>query len=210
VEIRTCDFETSAAGRAGWPPEGPPEVAFAGRSNVGKSSLINTLCARRGLAQTSATPGKTRLINFFRVVPVDGPEVRFVDLPGYGYAKVARSERHAFEDLVGEYVRRRSSLCAVVALVDPRREPGEEEGMLLEWLGAAGRPAIVVVTKIDKLARHERRPALARVRAALGLGRDPLPFSARTREGRDVVWERIVVCARSPRSGATPPPAGSR
>ncbi|HEY3356752.1 MAG TPA: ribosome biogenesis GTP-binding protein YihA/YsxC [Polyangia bacterium] len=192
MEIRSAEFMLSAAGPAGWPPAGPPEVAFAGRSNVGKSSLINSLVARRGLADVSSTPGKTRLLNFFHVVPVDAPELRFVDLPGYGYAKVSHAERGAFAALVEPFVRERATLRAVVALVDPRRDAGEEEHQLLEWLAAVGRPAVVVMTKVDKLALHERKPAGARLRAALGLARDPLPFSARTGEGRDLLWRRLL------------------
>jgi len=197
VEVIVAEFLTSAAGPAGWPPAGPPEIAFAGRSNVGKSSTINALCARKGLALVSASPGKTRLLNFFRIVPRDGPELRFVDLPGYGYAKVSKGERAAFQALVEPYVKERSTLCAVVALCDPRREPGDEEHDLLEWLGAAGRAAVVVATKVDKLARHERKPTLERLRSALRLPRAPLPFSAQTREGRDQVWAQLLALAAS-------------
>jgi GTP-binding protein len=204
VEVAIAEFLTSAADPGGWPPAGPPEIAFAGRSNVGKSSIINGLCVRRGLALVSGTPGKTRLLNFFRIVPRDGPELRFVDLPGYGYAKVGKAERAAFQALVEPYVRQRPTLRAVVALCDPRREPGEEEHDLLEWLGAAGRPAVVVATKVDKLTRHELKPTLERLRAALGLARAPLPFSAPTREGRDQVWAQLLALAAPP----IPPAAG--
>jgi len=195
VEVVVAEFLTSAAGPAGWPPAGPPEIAFAGRSNVGKSSTINALCARKGLALVSSSPGKTRLLNFFRIVPRGGPELRFVDLPGYGYAKVSKAERAAFQALVEPYVRERSTLRAVVALCDPRREPGDEEHDLLEWLDAAGRAAVVVATKVDKLARHERKPTLERLRSALRLPRAPLPFSAQTREGRDQVWAQLLALA---------------
>ncbi len=192
MEVVTAEFVTSAADPAGWPAEGPPEIAFAGRSNVGKSSTINALCARRGLALVSGTPGKTRLLNFFRVVLRDGAELRFVDLPGYGYAKVGKAERAAFQALVEPYVRQRATLRGVVALCDPRREPGEEEHDLLEWLAAAGRPAVVGATKVDKLALHERKPTLERLRAALQQPRPPIPFSAHTHEGHDAVWARLL------------------
>jgi GTP-binding protein len=207
VEVVTAEFLTSAADPAGWPAEGPPEIAFAGRSNVGKSSTINALAARRGLAAVSGTPGKTRLLNFFRIVLRDGLELRFVDLPGYGYAKVGKAERAAFQALVEPYVRQRATLRAVVALCDPRREPGAEEHDLLEWLGAAGRPAVVVATKVDKLARHERKPILERLRAALGLTRPPLPFSASTHDGRDVVWAQLLALAAPPRPAGAGDPA---
>jgi GTP-binding protein len=196
VEVVTAEFLTSAADPAGWPAAGPPEIAFAGRSNVGKSSTINVLCGRKGLAMVSGTPGKTRLLNFFRVVPRRGPELRFVDLPGYGYARVAKSERAAFQRLVEPFVRDRATLRGVVALCDPRRAPGDEERDLLAWLEAAQRPALVVATKVDKLARHERKPTLDGLRAALGLARAPLGFSAHTREGRDELWARLLaLCA---------------
>jgi GTP-binding protein len=198
VEVVIAEFMTSAAGPSGWPAAGPPEIAFAGRSNVGKSSTINALCGRRGLALVSGTPGKTRLLNFFRVVPRGGPELRFVDLPGYGYAKVTKTERAAFQALVEPYVRQRATLAGVVALCDPRREPGAEEHDLLEWLVAAGRPALVVATKVDKLPRHERKPTLERLRAALGLPRPPVPTSAITREGLDQLWAQLLGLAAGP------------
>jgi GTP-binding protein len=204
VEVVIAEFMTSAAGPSGWPAAGPPEIAFAGRSNVGKSSTINALCARRGLALVSGTPGKTRLLNFFRVVPKDGPELRFVDLPGYGYAKVNKAERAAFQALVEPYVHQRATLAGVVALCDPRREPGAEERDLLEWLEAAGRPALVVATKVDKLARHERKPTLERLRASLKLRRAPIGLSATTREGLEELWAQLLALAAAVRQG----PAG--
>ena len=146
----------------------------------------------------SATPGKTRLLNFFRVVPTDGLELRFVDFPGYGYAKVAKSERGAFQRLVETYVRRRDTLRAVTVLVAARRAPGAEERMLLEWLAAAGRVPIVVMTKADKLSRHELKPAVARLRRALELDADPLPVSAESRAGRDLLWAALLAAAVAP------------
>jgi GTP-binding protein len=192
VDIRSAEFMLSAAGQAGWPPPGPPEIAFAGRSNVGKSSLLNALVGRRGLADVSATPGKTRLLNFFHIEPVRGPELRFVDLPGYGFAKVSREQRGAFAPLIEPYVRSRPTLAAVVMLVDARRTPGEEEHQLLEWLAVVGRPAVVVMTKVDKLKHHERAPALEALRAALGVARAPVACSSRTRAGLDELWRRLL------------------
>jgi len=197
-----AEFLTSAADPAGWPEEGPPEIAFAGRSNVGKSSAINALAGRHALSIVSSTPGRTRLLNFFRVVLREGAEICLVDMPGYGYARVAKSARGDFARIVEPYVRLRRTLRAVVVLCDPRREPEEEERDLLAWVEAVGKEPIVVATKVDKLSRSERFPALERLRQQLGLRRRPVPFSARTREGRDEVWARLAAVAGLTRATA--------
>lgn len=190
---RSATFVASASSPASFPPPGAPEIAFAGRSNVGKSSLLNALTGVRGLARTSSTPGRTRLLNWFRVVPPRGPaELQFVDLPGYGYAKVSKAERAAWRPLVEAFVQGRPTLRLVVVIVDIRRGVEEEERELCEWLADVGRPALVVLTKADKLPKSKRFPAAAAVRRALGLARDPVVFSAETGEGADDLWRAIL------------------
>ena len=160
--ITTAELITSAATAAGFPAPGPPEIAFLGRSNVGKSSLLNALVARRGLARTSGTPGKTRLLNWFRVVR-GGREYWFVDLPGYGYAKVAKSERAEWKRWIEQYLNGRRTLRLAVLLQDLRRDPGEDERLLLEWLAERDVPSVVALTKCDKekpMRRAERVRAL--------------------------------------------------
>jgi len=160
--VTTAELITSAATAAGFPAPGSPEIAFLGRSNVGKSSLLNALVARRGLARTSGTPGKTRLLNWFRVVR-GGREYWFVDLPGYGYAKVAKSERAEWKRWIEQYLNGRRTLRLAVLLQDLRRDPGEDERLLLEWLAERDVPSVVALTKCDKekpMRRAERVRAL--------------------------------------------------
>jgi GTP-binding protein len=175
------------------PPPVSVEVAFAGRSNVGKSSLINALSGRRGLAKTSSTPGKTRTINFFEIRCADDLLFHLVDLPGYGYAKRSKHERRSWGPLLEGYLRERITLRAVVLLVDIRRGMEDEERDLLELLSLdeVGRPAvkpIVVVTKIDKLALSKRRVAVQKIapKGVSGVG-----VSSETGEGLDMLWSKI-------------------
>lgn len=181
--------------------EGAPEIAFAGRSNVGKSSLLNMMLARKGLARTSNTPGCTRQINFFdvRVAGAKAAEAQlpsrlvFVDLPGYGYAKVSKAEGTAWKQLLEDYLRTRPSLRAVVILVDVRRGLEEEEIDLIEFLEQ--RPAvriIVAATKVDKLSLSAQKPAMAKIaRGPNGEKLDVVGTSGETGAGRDALWGRI-------------------
>lgn len=173
----------------GWPKVVLPQVAFAGRSNVGKSSLLNALLGRAGLARVSRTPGRTRGIAFFEV---EG-RYAFADLPGYGYAKVSREERGAWKGLVEGYFDSCRLLRRVYLLVDVRRGPGEEERMLAGYLAERRVPHRWVGTKADKLTPRDRREALARFAAREGLetGGVPVLVSARTKEGIDILWRDI-------------------
>lgn len=187
--ITSAEFVTSAARVEHCPPPGLPEFAFAGRSNVGKSSLLNTLMNRRRLALTSATPGKTRLINFFRV----NRRYLLVDLPGYGYARVSDRERRSWRPLVEGYLAGRETLAAVGLLVDIRRDPGPDEELLLRWVANRGIPAVVVATKADKVSRNARQARRARIAAGLELEPDEvLLFSAKTRLGREDLWRLLA------------------
>jgi GTP-binding protein len=200
VKARRADFLTSASEPRGFPAPELPEIAFAGRSNVGKSSLINAVVGAPGLARTSRTPGRTRLINWFRVEPPRGAPLALVDLPGYGYAKVSRELRQAWRPLVESYLTGRPALRAVVLLVDARRGGEEEERDLLEYLAEQGIAAQVVLTKSDKLGKSQRRPAAAAVRRELGLARDPLLCSATSAEGLDDLW-RFMLARAAERAG---------
>jgi GTP-binding protein len=189
--ITAAELITSAADAAGFPAPGAPEIAFLGRSNVGKSSLLNALVGRRALARTSATPGKTRLLNWFRVVR-GGRELWLVDLPGYGYAKVARTERAQWKRWIEAYLENRPTLRLAVLLQDLRREPGEDETLLLRWLAEREVPALVALTKCDKL-KPMRRAERVRV-----LGQTPdlpaqavLATSAETGLGIPELWAAI-------------------
>ncbi|MDA0999025.1 MAG: ribosome biogenesis GTP-binding protein YihA/YsxC [bacterium] len=156
MKISRAEFITSAANRGGWPAPERPEVAFSGRSNVGKSSLINSLTGRKKLVKTSTTPGKTQLINFFGI----NDRYIFTDLPGYGYAEVPLAVKRKWRPMIEEYLRERETLRGVVLLVDARRGAKEMDLMLLEWLAAVNLPACIAVTKIDKLKQNERRAAV--------------------------------------------------
>jgi GTP-binding protein len=189
MKILAAELVTSAAGPAGFPAHALPEIAILGRSNVGKSSLINRIAGRRSLARTSATPGKTRLLNFFRVRRPEG-EVVLVDLPGYGYAKVGRAERRAWRTLVEGYLAGRRHLRLAILLQDVRRDPGPDESDLLPWLAARGIPVLGAATKVDRLSARARAARLAAL-AAAGLPITWIATSARTGEGVEELWAAI-------------------
>jgi GTP-binding protein len=195
MKARRAEFLTSASEPRGFPRPELPEFAFAGRSNVGKSSLLNAVVGVPGLARTSRTPGRTRLINWFRVEPAKGPPLALVDLPGYGYARVPRDMRQSWRPLVESYLDGRDVLRAVVLLVDARRGGEDEECELIEYLGNLEVPVQVVLTKSDKLPKARRRPAASAVRRELGLAREPLLCSATTAEGLDQLWRFLLAHA---------------
>jgi GTP-binding protein len=188
--IRDLAFLGGMAAPGGWrPPPTLPEVAFAGRSNVGKSSLLNRLVRRKAFARVSRTPGRTREINFFQV----NDQLVFADLPGYGYARVAHEQRDTWRPLIEGYLRGSERLQGVVQLLDIRREASDDDRLMLEFLGDLGVPTIVVVTKIDKLASRAATQRVAELSRSLGLTDDQvIAFSAVTGAGRDELAEAIV------------------
>ncbi|OPY90409.1 MAG: putative GTP-binding protein EngB [Syntrophaceae bacterium PtaU1.Bin231] len=189
MKVTSARFVKSAVAPAHYPEERLPEVAFAGKSNVGKSSLINALANRRGLAQTSSTPGRTRLINFFTL----NDRISFVDLPGYGFARVPAELKKSWGPMVEAYLRNRRVLRLVVVILDVRREPSEGDLSLLGWLSHHGLSHIVVLTKIDKVSMNELTKRKKSVREMLGIEDDRIfPFSAVTRQGKDRIWNAIT------------------
>jgi GTP-binding protein len=189
MRITSAEFITSAVTPAQYPADIGPEIAFVGRSNVGKSSLINTLLNRRGLAKTSATPGKTRTINFFRV----NGQLGFVDLPGYGFARVSRTERAAWGPMLAQFFQLRQGLRGVIQLVDARHAPTADDRRTRTWLLQWQRPLLVVATKVDKIGRTQRPGHVKQIAEALGLDEvaSILVFSAQTGEGREKIWQWI-------------------
>jgi len=170
-----------------YPTDMRHEVAFVGKSNVGKSSMINTMLNRKSLVRTSQSPGKTRTINFFEVES----DWYFVDLPGYGYAKVSKSESAKWGKIVENYLHDRKQLIALVLLLDIRHEPGENDKMIYNWCKYYNLPVILVATKSDKLKRSQLSKHLAVIRKALNSEEEIYPFSSLNRSGRDEVWNTL-------------------
>jgi len=194
--IRDLKFLGPMATVDGWRPQTTlPEVAFAGRSNVGKSSLLNKLIRRKAFARVSNTPGRTREINFFEV---NGQFV-LADLPGYGYARISKERRAEWRPLIESYLRRSVNLRGVVQLLDVRRDPSGEDLQMLEFLAEVGAPTIVAITKVDKLSRAAIAKRIGDITAALGLDDDQvIPFSAVTGLGRDELAAAIVALMQPP------------
>ena len=187
--IKSAEFVTSATKPSQYPPALLPEIAFAGRSNVGKSSLINTLVNRKRLVKTSSTPGRTQLINFFNI----NRQVGFIDLPGYGYAKVPVSVRKKWGPMIETYLSGRETLRAVVVIMDIRRIPRQEEFNLLGWLAHYSIGSIAVLTKTDKLSKSKVAKQHQLIAQTLEMETDDLIlFSAKTRRGKDAIWNAIL------------------
>ena len=187
MKIKTADFVISAASPRQFPPPLLPEVAFAGKSNVGKSSLINSLLNRKHLVKTSSTPGKTRMINFFNI----NEHFHLVDLPGYGFARVAREMKEEWEALVSAYLLERKALQGVVMIVDARHDPTGLDAQMQSLLEKAGLPYLVVANKTDKLSRATLGKHLRNIASVLALTGQPLAYSAQLNTGRPELWAQL-------------------
>lgn len=197
MNVLEADFIAGATALEDLPPPAFAEVAFAGRSNVGKSSLINNLVQRKKLVRTSSDPGCTRAINIFRIRLRDEDEnearLDLVDLPGYGYARRSKAERDAWGPLIEGFLSGRPGLRATVVIVDVRRGLEDDDRQLLEYLESVGVTALVVATKLDKLPASKRKVALSAVRASAGV--PVIGYSAVSGEGRDYLWKRLLSAA---------------
>ena len=194
MKIVAAEFLLSAVSPRGFPPPYLPEVAFAGKSNVGKSSLINALLNRKRLVKTSSVPGKTQAINFFLI----NGTFRFVDLPGYGFAKVPQAVRRGWEGLISGYLQARPCLRGVVVILDARHDPGALDRQLKVWLEEAHVEALYVANKVDKLKRSQVSARLRAMGEALDLSEPPLACSAVTSTGRLELWRRLGEWVREP------------
>ena len=185
--IRSLELETVCGITSTLPENTLPEIAFAGKSNVGKSSLINGLMNRKSFARTSATPGKTQPINFYNI----NQELYLVDLPGYGYAKVSEQEKKKWGQMIERYLHQSKQLRAVFLLIDIRHAPSANDKMMYDWILSQGYHPIIIATKLDKLKRSQVQKQIKVVRQGLGLSKDSIliPFSAVTKQGRDEIWD---------------------
>ena len=187
MKIRSAEFILSASSPWQFPSPTLPEIAFAGRSNVGKSTLINSLLNRKKLVKTSSTPGKTQLINFFKI----NDKFHFVDLPGYGFAKVPETVRQQWQRLIEAYLQERESLRNVVLIIDSRHGPTSQDRQLKEWLDYYDRPVLIVASKIDKLKRGQIQKHLKIIRQDLSLDTAPLAHSSLEKGRRDEIWKNL-------------------
>lgn len=194
MDVTTAEFVASSTDLNRMPPPAYAEIAFAGRSNVGKSSLINSLLARKKLVRTSSKPGATRGINFFRVTLRGGAMLDLVDLPGYGYARRSKAERRSWGPLIEGFLETRAGLRAVVLILDARRGVEDDDRELIEYLDSLEIPVFLVATKIDKLPVHQRKLAVEAIKK--DIGRRVFPYSAETAEGREALSRSLLrACA---------------
>lgn len=189
MEIVKSEFLISAASKVQYPEGDRPEIAFIGRSNVGKSTIINSLTNRKGLARVSNTPGRTRLVNYFLI----NETIHLVDLPGYGYAKVSKTAKETLKHLVGEYLENRKALSKIILLVDSRHQPTQDDIWMYQFIKHHRIPCLVVATKLDKLKRNEikKNEKLIRETLAMAPGEKIIMYSSLTKENRTAVLEEI-------------------
>ena len=197
MNLRNARFALAAPTWAALPGDGRPEVAFVGRSNVGKSSLLNALLGRKNLARTSGTPGKTQALNYYLVGETEGGPrgVYLVDLPGYGYAKVSKAQRAAWQRLIGRYLTEREALAAIVHLVDSRHEPTKLDEELFEIMRGSPVPRVVALTKSDKLSSNARQQRVAQLRKrlkAVGIEVPIVLTSAEKKQGLEELWDAVA------------------
>lgn len=187
--IRSINLETVCGVTSTLPENNKPEVAFAGKSNVGKSSLINALMNRKSYARISATPGKTQTINFYNI----NDELYLVDLPGYGYARVSEQEKERWGKMIERYLHSSKQLKAVFLLIDIRHAPSANDKMMYHWVVEQGYHPVIIATKLDKIKRSQVQKHIKMLREGLSLvpGTKVIPFSASTKQGRDEIWELI-------------------
>ena len=187
--IRNINLETVCGITSTLPKNDKPEIAFAGKSNVGKSSLINALMNRKSYARISATPGKTQTINFYNI----NDEMYLVDLPGYGYAKVSQREKEKWGRMIERYLHTSGQLRAVFLLIDIRHEPSANDRLMYSWVVEQGYNPIIIATKLDKIKRSQVDKHVKMLRQGLGLlpGTKVIPFSAVTKQGRDDIWDLV-------------------
>jgi GTP-binding protein len=186
MKVTSAEFLKSAFQETDWPRDPRPEIAFMGRSNVGKSSVINSLLGVRNLARTSSTPGRTQSLNFFTI----DEKFRFVDLPGFGYARVPKDIKSTWGEMVTTFLAKRQQLVLSIHLVDSRHEPTKQDLQLHEWLEQGAKPHLVVATKSDKLSNNELRKSLEHIKRVLNDDK-VVAYSARTGRGRDELWRAI-------------------
>jgi len=186
MKVTSTEFLKSSFTDLDWPSGSLPEIAFMGRSNVGKSSLINSLLGVKGLARTSSTPGRTQSLNFFLI----NKKFRFVDLPGFGYARVPKAIKSTWGEMVSSYLAKRSQLVLSIHIVDSRHEPTKLDLQLHEWLEHSAKPRLIVATKSDKLSNNELKESLGRAKRVFSKDR-VITFSAKTGSGRDGIWRTI-------------------
>lgn len=189
MKVTKAEIVISAVSQKQYPEDGLPEISLAGRSNVGKSSFINKLIQRKNLARTSSIPGKTQTLNFYRI----NDAFYFVDVPGYGYAKVSKKEREKWGQMMEEYFRFRETLRAVLLITDIRHEPTKDDVQMYDYLKYYEIPVVIIATKLDKIPKNKRDSFVKRTRTVLQA--DPqdvlIPFSAETGEGKEAAWSAI-------------------
>ena len=189
MKIKSVELETVCGITSKLPENDKMEIAFAGKSNVGKSSLINGLLNRKSLARTSSSPGKTQTINFYNV----NKELYFVDLPGYGYAKVSMEIREKWGKMIERYLRKSDVLAAIFLLIDIRHEPSANDRQMYDWIVSNGYRPVIIATKLDKIKRSQLQKQISIIKKSLGCPSETkvFPFSAQTKQGRDEIWEVI-------------------